>query len=527
VGVNLVTRVRKFSIQTQTFSASDHDVQDGCVTPGTHKLLRFDFLSHNAGDADLVIGSPAARPDLFVWSAAHGHYHLKDFNQFLLFDAAGNLATVGYKQAFCAIDIERISSLASASGRFHDCNSNQGISAGWADVYSAFLPCQFIVLDAVPNGDYTLQSTTNTQRKVGEDCYGDNTIWTGLRITGNTVQEIDPPFIPEDRIPFNRANVAAVQVGGRWKVAEGSHWMLDTGTSQGEAQRAVEIINHYRLSSLCFVGRPRCGDVSPMMYWLTDSGRAPSGQLPGEDAIGFDRSNLAVVQIGDRWKVVEGTHWLLDFGPGQGNAVAALHFIRKYRFDEICFVGRPDPSMTYFKTHGRRRVVIDVIDPRRIEAAIDSPVWWRDQDERALAKSPWLDFSAECPGTGPSLRQHPGFVIEARDAKSSEIVQQHGITGLKVGGVTEIRLATPAAVVDIGIAYFGVPPTVTAYAGGKALAEGALDPVQRQIENVRLLGAGIDRVTINSPDGETLVSYVRSVPEDGRKRTPRGGRRKS
>jgi hypothetical protein len=488
-------------------------VQDGCVTPGSHKLLRFDFLSHNAGDADLVIGSPAARPDLFVWSAAHGHYHLKDFNQFLLFDAAGSLATTGYKQAFCAIDIERISSAASASGRFHDCNSNQGISAGWADVYSAFLACQFIVLDGVPDGDYTLQSTTNTQHKVGEDCYGDNTIWTGLRIAGNTVQEIAPPFIPEDRIPFNRATVAAVQVGGRWKVAEGSHWMLDTGTSQAEAQRAVDIINHYRLASLCFVGRPRCGDVSPMMYWLAGAGRAPSGQLPGEDAIAFDRSNLAVVQIGDRWKVVEGTHWLLDFGPGQGNAIAALHFIRKYRFDEICFVGRPDPSMTYFKTHGRRRIVIDVIDPRRIEDAIDPPTWWREQAKLAVAKSPWLDLSAECPGTGPSLREYAGFAVEVRGAKRSEIVERHGISGLALGRETEIRLGEPSAVVDVGIAHFGEPPTVTAYAGNTTVARLAPDAVQRQIENLRLLGRAIERLTIASPDGEAVLNYVRTQPE--------------
>src|SRR5947209_17673956 len=108
MGVNLVTIVRNFSIRHETFTPNDHDVQDGCITPGAHKLLRFDFLSHNAGDADLVIGSPAARPDLFVWSAAHGHYHMKDFNQFLLFDAAGNLATVGVKQSFWASDSERI-----------------------------------------------------------------------------------------------------------------------------------------------------------------------------------------------------------------------------------------------------------------------------------------------------------------------------------------------------------------------------------------------------------------------------------
>ena len=128
--------------------------------------------------------------------------------------------------------------------------------------------------------------------------------------------------------------------------------MLDTGASQWEAQRAVEIINHYGLVSLCFVGRPRCGDVSPMMYWLTDAGRAPSGELPSEDCLSFDRSNLAVVEIGGRWNVVEGTHWLLDSGPGQGNAIAALHLIRKHCLDEICFLGRaegagcsPTPSL--------------------------------------------------------------------------------------------------------------------------------------------------------------------------------------
>ena len=521
MGVNLVTRVRSFSIHNQTFSASDHDVQDGCVTPGSHKLLRFDFLSHNVGNADLAIGSPAARPDLFVWSAAHGHYHLKDFNQFLLFDANGNLATVGYKQAFCAIDIERISTTASASGRFHDCNADQGISAGWADVYNKFLACQFIVIDGLPNGDYTLQSTTNTQHKVGEDCFGDNTIWTGLRISGNTVQEIDPPFIPEDRLPFNRANVAAVQAGGRWKVADGNHWMLDTGTSPWEAQRAVDIINHYKLSSLCFVGRPRCGDVSPMMYWLTDSGRAPSGQLANEDAIAFNRSNLAVVQVGDRWKIVEGTHWLLDFGPGQGNAVAALHFIRKYRFDVMCFVGRPDPSMTYFKTAGRRHTHIDLIDPRRIEAAIDPPIWRRAQDEMAAAKSPWVDLGAECPGSGPARRQYTAFVIETLDAEGSDIVDRHGITGLAVGRETEIALTEPAEVVDVGVAHFGRPPTVTAYAGKKAVAELAPDDVQRQIENVRLIGSQIDRVRITSPDGEAVLNYIRAEPRQRTRGTTR------
>ncbi len=522
MGVNLVTRVRNFTVQTRNFSASDHDVQDGCVTPGNHKLLRFDFLSYNAGNADLVIGSPAARPDLFVWSAGHGHYHLKDFNEFLLFNAAGGLATTGFKQAFCAIDIERISPTASPSAKFNDCNSDQGISAGWADVYSSFLACQFIVLDGVPNGDYTLQSTTNAQHRVGEDCFGDNTIWTGLRLSGNTVQPIDPPFIPEDRIPFDRANVAAVQVGGRWKVAEGNHWMLDTGTSQGEAERAVEIINHYKLASMCFVGRPRCGDVRPMMYWLTDAGRAPSGQLPGEDCIHFDRNNLAVVEIGGRWKVVEGTHWILDFGVGEGNARAALHFIRKHRFDQICFVGRPDPSMTYFKTRGRRPIHVHPIDLRVIEAAIDPPRWWQEHVDLVAEQAPWIDYGAECTGEGARRREFRGFVIEVTGREASHIVTRHGITGLETEQTTEIRLAAPAGVVDVGVAHFGSAPTVAAYAGDKQVAEAAADERPRHIENLRLVGGKIDRVTLTAPDAEAILNYVRAQPEPTRRRSKRG-----
>jgi hypothetical protein len=522
MGVNLVTRVRDFSIQNTSFSPTSHDVQDGCVTPGAHKILRFDFLSYNAGSSDMVIGSPASRPDLFVWSSGHGHYHLKDFNEFLLFKSGGALATVGYKQAFCAIDIERISPTASATPRFSDCNSDQGISAGWADVYSAFLACQFVVIDGLPNGDYTLQSTTNSKHVAGEECYGDNTIWTGLRIAGNTVAAIDPPFIPPDCIPFNRANVAVAQIGGRWKVVEGgSHWMLDSGSSQWEAQRAVEIINHYKLAQMCFVGRPRCGSINPMMYWLNDNGRAPSGQLPGEDCISFDRDHLAVVEIGGRWKVVEGTHWLLDFGPGEGNARAALHFIRKHRFDQVCYVGRPDPSMTYFKSRGRP--IVDWIDPRRIEAAIESPMWWRDQVGLVADRAPAVDLGGECAGTGPGVREITGFEFEVKQQDQTEIVDLAGITGLALGRETEVRLPKAADVVDLGIAHDGYPPGVAAYAGKREVAEGKAGSAPRQIENLRLVAPAMDRLVLTT-EGEAILNYVRieeagSRPPARRRRT--------
>ncbi len=510
MGVNLVTRVRNFAISTQTFTANDHDVQDGCVTPGSHRIMRFDFLSYNAGNSDLVIGSPASRPDLFVWSAGHGHYHLRDFNEFLLFDANGALATIGYKQAFCAIDIERIGPNASATGRFANCNSDQGISSGWADVYSSGLPCQYIVIDGVANGDYTLQSTTNAKHVVGEDCFGDNIEWTGLRNSGNNVSEIAPPWIPEDRIAFNRANLTVAQFGGRWKVVDGSHWLIDTGSVKAEADRILEIIKHYKLGSMCFVARPTCGDVTPMMYWLTDSGAAPSGSLAGEDSIGFDASNLAVIDVGGRWKVAEGAHWLLDFGPGHGNAVAALHFIRNHGFNEMCFVGRPGPSMTYFK---RRRGLSDhirVLDTRVLHAAIDPPRWWQAQRELVATKEVVIDLSAHAVGECDDPLAKAGIRVVTSDSRpfKARISEQYGIRGLAMSGKTQLRLPSAVDQVDLLVAHFGRPPTITARGSDKRAISVVADDRPRQVELMRLIGRGIEIVEIDAPDGATLVQLA-------------------
>jgi hypothetical protein len=506
MGVNLVTRVRGFAISTQTFGPNDHDVQDGCVTPGTHRIMRFDFLSFNAGTSDLVVGSPASRPDLFVWSAGHGHYHLRDFNEFLLFDKHGALATVGYKQAFCAIDIERISAGASAAPRFDNCNSDQGISAGWADVYDSSLACQYIVIDGVPDGDYTLQSTTNSKHIVQEECYGDNTEWTGLRIAGNSVTVIDPPWVPEDRIAFNRANLSVAQFGGRWKVVEGDHWMIDTGGSKAEADIVLDVINHFKLTSMCFVGRPRCGDVRPMMYWLTDAGAAPSGGMPGEDCIPFDPDHLSVIEVGGRWKVAEGAHWLLDFGAGHGNAVAALHFIRKYRFNEICFVGRPDPSMTYFK-HRRGRFELGLVDVRVLHAAIDPPQWRRQQLEMLAARETVIDLSVrgECED---ALEKAGVRVVRSGKKLQLRISDRYGIRGLELTGSCDVVLPRAVDEVDLLLAHFGHPPKVVAHSAGRAVQTIVAADRPRQVELLRLLGRGLDRITIDAPAKATLVQLV-------------------
>jgi len=200
MGANVVPTVQNFSIHHETFTPDGHDVRDEVVTPGEHELLGFDQRAHNVGYADFVAGPPASQPDLFVWSAGHDHYHLQNFNEFLLLDSSGEPAAVGYKQGFCLRDDHPNDPPTPGAGPVPhfdgECGPNKlmGISAGWSDLYDHNLPGQYVVLDGVPDGDYTLQVTTNAQHVVPEDNYADNTVSVGLSIHDDTVHVIDPPI---------------------------------------------------------------------------------------------------------------------------------------------------------------------------------------------------------------------------------------------------------------------------------------------------------------------------------------------
>lgn len=148
----------------------------------------------------------------------------------------------------------------------------------------------------------------------------------------------------EDCIAFDYNNIEVKNVNGSWKIVEGSHWMMDFGNLEDEARQAFKIIRYYRMTEHCFVGRP---DPS-MDYWKVN-GKSPVGTYKGEDCIGFNPKNIEVKQINNRWKIVEGDHWILDFESLESEARQAFSIIKKYGFTNICFVGRANPSMTYFR----------------------------------------------------------------------------------------------------------------------------------------------------------------------------------
>jgi hypothetical protein len=148
----------------------------------------------------------------------------------------------------------------------------------------------------------------------------------------------------EDCIGFDYRRAAVKKIDGHWKIVVGNMWLLDFGRSESEAKQALRVIRHYRMNRQCFVGRPG----PSMEYYLVD-GKAPAGSMAGDDCVGFNPAKIEVKKVSGSWKIVEDSHWILDFGSNESEARTAFQIIQKYGFKYICFVGRPNASMTYFR----------------------------------------------------------------------------------------------------------------------------------------------------------------------------------
>jgi hypothetical protein len=170
------------SIATESFAADscELDPNEECVdAEGDRRLLRFSVETINLGDADLVLGSPGDEPG-FAWSACHGHFHFEGYANYRLLRDDGSEAVRGRKQAFCLLDSEPYTANASNSP-FYTC-LYQGLQAGWADVYTANLPCQYLDITGVPDGDYTLEIDVNPEGQLADESSLNNLGTVALRI---------------------------------------------------------------------------------------------------------------------------------------------------------------------------------------------------------------------------------------------------------------------------------------------------------------------------------------------------------
>jgi lysyl oxidase len=110
-------------------------------------ILWFNLECLNIGNEDLVVGRPEDRHDIFERGEVFGWEFKDKFYTYGLKGSSVAELRSGYEVAFCLMDAIKFSC------------EYQGISAGNLDIYGGNLPCQFIVIDDILNGDYALEAT--------------------------------------------------------------------------------------------------------------------------------------------------------------------------------------------------------------------------------------------------------------------------------------------------------------------------------------------------------------------------------
>ena len=191
---DLIVRGDKLSqqwvVRDEKLDATFCSVEEGGITAGTHRLIRFTVMTPNIGTADIVVGDPnvhvANNDGLFEFATCHHHYHFRHYAKYELIDSTGFVWKAA-KKGFCMLDTDPnpdwLDGVPPKNGEFRSCGAigipgNQGVSAGWADTYRFFLGGQYFVLDGgdgqpvVPPGDYTIRITVNPGfvAAAGEPC---------------------------------------------------------------------------------------------------------------------------------------------------------------------------------------------------------------------------------------------------------------------------------------------------------------------------------------------------------------------
>lgn len=149
--------------------------------------------------------------------------------------------------------------------------------------------------------------------------------------------------LKEDCMAFNYRTIKVVPYGRKYRIMDGRS-ALFLFPNKKEANLALRVIKHYRLSKSCYVGRP-----DPAMNYLLAGSRAPSGSYRGEDCLSFSASKLKVQKkASNKYLLTDGRSSMMIF-PNKKEAETAIKFIKKYRFTKRCFVGRPNPSLEYWR----------------------------------------------------------------------------------------------------------------------------------------------------------------------------------
>lgn len=186
--VDTRTIASSWVVLEETFVDGQCSVEEGNIPTGVHRSLRFSVLVENRGDADLYVGDPLEHMDpngdgdfsdadgLFEFASCHAHFHFRNYATYELIpiaaDGSRGTPVQARKRGFCMLDTTPSQSQGQPPRpRFYNScgtltrSGNQGISAGWGDIYQKHLPGQLFLLtdpnEPVAPGRYVIRIVAN------------------------------------------------------------------------------------------------------------------------------------------------------------------------------------------------------------------------------------------------------------------------------------------------------------------------------------------------------------------------------
>lgn len=162
--------------------------------------------------------------------------------------------------------------------------------------------------------------------------------WNGKRVIDSPINNNSK----EDCIPLNYTTLKVIPENSKYLISDGTSRMLVID-NKNEAEQILRIIKAYQINAQCYVGRP-----NPSFTYCLSYNKAPTASnLRGEDCINFNRFNLGIKYINNNWTITDGSHLLFAFKNRKDEAEQALKIINKYKFNQVCYIGRPNSSFQY------------------------------------------------------------------------------------------------------------------------------------------------------------------------------------
>jgi hypothetical protein len=174
--------------------------------------------------------------------------------------------------------------------------------------------------------------------------------------TNSAVHSTEIPVIRGMQcVTFNPKTLTEEEVAHGPIVHGNLHWLYGTEQSQDDGE-VLRIIRKYGMNASCWIDDP----LAPFHFMLVD-GKAPTGELRGEECFSHHLSNLHLVQLsggpmkygdgtGPSYRIIadnkDGQMWMFAFGSKQ-SAKAALIAINRFAFTQECYFRRT-PAGTSF-----------------------------------------------------------------------------------------------------------------------------------------------------------------------------------